>query len=54
LRQRARTTIYDGTAPKGSLSEAVTILSPERRMYAHCLGRDRFCLFLAPAPRGTL
>lgn len=50
--------MYGGTVPKGSPSEAVTILSPERRMYAHFLGRDRFCLFRksgagGPHPRTT-
>jgi hypothetical protein len=42
LRKGRRATIYEKTVPKGSPSEAVTISSPERRMYAHFLGRDRF------------
>jgi hypothetical protein len=58
LHKCRRATIYDGTVPKGSPSEAVTISSPERRMYAHFLGRDRLCLFRksgaeGPRPRTT-
>jgi hypothetical protein len=51
LHKRRGATIYGGTVPKGWPSEAVTISSPERRMYAHFLDRDRFLLVPeAPAP----
>src|SRR6266568_3538009 len=54
LRKCRRATIYARTVPKGSPSEAVTISSPERRMYAHFLGRDRFACSGSLAPRGRL
>jgi hypothetical protein len=53
LRKYRRTPIYARTVPKGSPSEAVTISSPERRMYAHFLGRDCFCLSGKPGTEGS-
>jgi ferredoxin len=43
-----------GRCRKACPSEAVTISSPERRMYAHFLGRDRFARSESLAPRDRI